>query len=98
MTRGKVYIIGGGPGNPELLTMRAVKILGAAELVFHDDLVSPEVLDCIHPSAHVQNVGKRSGKRSISQNEINELMIHGAGIGFTVLRIKSGDPLIFGKW
>lgn len=97
MTRGKVYIIGGGPGNPELLTMRAVKILGAAELVFHDDLVSPEVLDCIHPSAHVQNVGKRCGKKSISQNEINELMIHGARIGFTVLRIKSGDPLIFGR-
>lgn len=97
MSLGKVYMIGAGPGDAELLTVRAAKILRVAELVFHDDLVSQEVLDCINPSAHVQNVGKRCGTKSISQKEINELMIQGARADYTVVRIKSGDPLVFGR-
>lgn len=97
VSTGKVYIVGAGPGDPELLTMRAFQVLHEGELVFHDDLVSQEILDCINPSAHIQNVGKRCGTKSISQNEINELMIQGARAGFTVVRIKSGDSLVFGR-
>jgi len=90
-------MVGAGPGDAELLTVRAAKVLREAELVFHDDLVSQEVLDCVNPSAYRQNVGKRCGSKSTSQNEINELMIQGARAGFMVVRIKSGDSLIFGR-
>jgi len=97
VSRGKVYIVGAGPGDAELLTIRAAKVLREADLVLHDDLVSRDVLDCINSCAYVQNVGKRCGNKSTSQNEINELMIQGARAGFMVARIKSGDPLIFGR-
>ncbi len=94
---GKVYLVGAGPGDPELLTVKALRLLRTAEVVFHDDLVSPEILKLISPSAEVQNVGKRCGRKTIRQEEINFLLVARAASGLQVVRLKSGDPLIFGR-
>ncbi len=95
--RGKVYLVGAGPGDPELLTVKALRLLQSADVVLHDDLVSPEILQQISPSAEVQNVGKRCGSKAIRQEEINFLMVARAAGGWKVVRLKSGDPLIFGR-
>jgi uroporphyrin-III C-methyltransferase len=94
---GKVYLVGAGPGDPELLTVKALRLLRMAEVVFHDDLVSPEILKLISPVAEIQNVGKRCGSKIIQQEEINFLMVARAASGSQVVRLKSGDPLIFGR-
>ena len=94
---GKVYLVGAGPGDPELLTLKAFRLLRAAEAVLHDDLVAPEILKLIPPSAQIYNVGKRCGTKKIRQGEINGLMVALAGSGLRVVRLKGGDPLIFGR-
>ena len=94
---GKVYLVGAGPGDPELLTLKALRILRNAEAVLHDDLVAPEILQLIPPTAQVYNVGKRCGKKRILQGEINSLMVALAASGLRVVRLKGGDPLIFGR-
>ncbi len=95
--KGKVYLVGAGPGDPELLTMRAHRILREADVVLHDELVSSEILGLARPSAHIQNVGKRCGRRATSQEEIHSRMAAFAGKGLTVVRLKGGDPLVFGR-
>jgi uroporphyrin-III C-methyltransferase len=94
---GKVYLVGAGPGDPELLTVRAATLLKAADVVLHDDLVSPEILQLASPCARLLNVGKRCGRKGVSQEEINFLMVGFASAGRKVVRLKSGDPLIFGR-
>jgi uroporphyrin-III C-methyltransferase len=94
---GKVYLVGAGPGDPELLTLKAVRLLRTAHAVLHDDLVTPEILAQIPGTAQVHNVGKRAGTKKISHQEINFLMIALAESGLQVVRLKSGDPLIFGR-
>lgn len=95
--KGKVYLVGAGPGDPELLTLKALRLLRTAEAVLHDDLVAPEILNLIPPTTLVHNVGKRCGKKKILQGEINFLMVALAESGVNVVRLKSGDPLIFGR-
>jgi uroporphyrin-III C-methyltransferase len=95
--KGKVYLVGAGPGDPELLTLKALRLLRTAEAVLYDDLVSPEILQLIPQSAQLHNVGKRAGAKKIQQEEINFLMIGLADSGLNVIRLKSGDPLIFGR-
>jgi uroporphyrin-III C-methyltransferase len=95
--KGKVYLVGAGPGDPELLTLKALRLLRTADAVLHDDLVAPEILKLIPANAQVHNVGKRCGKKKILQGEINFLMIALADTGLRVVRLKSGDPLIFGR-
>src|ERR1700676_2869462 len=94
---GKVYLVGAGPGDPELLTLKALRLLRNADAVLHDDLVAPEILDFIPSTAQIHNVGKRCGKKRILQAEINLLMIALAASGLQVVRLKGGDPLIFGR-
>ena len=94
---GKVYLVGAGPGDPELLTLKALRLLRAADVVFHDDLVAPQILALIPAIARVYNVGKRCGRKTISQEEINALLVAYASDGLTVVRLKGGDPLIFGR-
>ena len=94
---GKVYLVGAGPGDPELLTVKALKALAAADVVLHDDLVPAAILAHVTPKAAVFSVGKRCGAKSVSQQEINALMVDYAGSGFTVVRLQGGDPLIFGR-
>jgi len=95
--KGKVYLVGAGPGDPELLTLKALRLLRTADALLHDDLVAPEILKLIPSTAQVHNVGKRCGKKKILQEEINFLMVALAESGLRVVRLKSGDPLIFGR-
>ena len=90
--KGKVYLVGAGPGDPELLTLKALRVLKTAEAVLHDDLVTPEILQLVPPTAQLHNVGKRCGKKKIQQEEINFLMVALADSGLHVVRLKSGDP------
>jgi uroporphyrin-III C-methyltransferase len=94
---GKVYLVGAGPGDPELLTLKALRLLKTADAVLYDELVSPQILKLISSTAQLQNVGKRCGKKKISQEEINFLLVNLAASGLEVVRLKSGDPLIFGR-
>jgi uroporphyrin-III C-methyltransferase len=93
----RVHLVGAGPGDPELLTIKAHALLRAGDLVLHDDLVPPAILAVANPQAIVVNVGKRCGGKKITQLEINRLMIQSARRGMKVVRLKSGDPGIFGR-
>ncbi|MGA9472216.1 MAG: uroporphyrinogen-III C-methyltransferase [Terriglobales bacterium] len=95
--KGKVYLVGAGPGDPELLTLKALRLLQNADAVLHDDLVAPEILALIPSTAQIFNVGKRCGKKKILQAEIHCLMVKLASFGLRVVRLKGGDPLIFGR-
>jgi uroporphyrin-III C-methyltransferase len=94
---GKVFLIGAGPGDPELLTLKAAKALRSADVVLHDELVSDEILGLIPPQANLVNVGKRAGQKSASQAEINRVLAEYALLGLQVVRLKGGDPFIFGR-
>lgn len=93
---GKVWLVGAGPGDPELLTLKAAKALAQAEVVLIDDLVNPQVLEHC-PAARVMRVGKRGGCRSTPQEFIQRLMLRYARQGRRVVRLKGGDPCIFGR-
>jgi uroporphyrin-III C-methyltransferase len=94
---GKVFLVGAGPGDPELLTIKALRALQSADVVLHDDLISAEILAFARKTAHIRSVGKRCGRKSVQQQEINALMIAFASFGLKVVRLKSGDPLLFGR-
>jgi uroporphyrin-III C-methyltransferase len=94
---GKVYLVGAGPGDPELLTRKAWRVLQSSRVVLHDDLVPQEILRVLPPTTQVLNVGKRCGAKGISQAEINALMVQLAQEGKIVARLKNGDPLLFGR-
>ncbi len=94
---GKVYIIGAGPGDPELLTLKAARILATADVVLHDDLVGSAILQQVRPDAVVENVGKRSGCKHYPQTAINAAMVSHAREGKCVARLKGGDPSLFGR-
>jgi uroporphyrin-III C-methyltransferase len=94
---GKVYLVGAGPGDPELLTIKAARILSCANIVLHDSLVSREVLDRASADAKIIDVGKRCGRKLLTQDEINSLLISYAACNEVVVRLKGGDPLVFGR-
>jgi uroporphyrin-III C-methyltransferase len=94
---GKVALVGAGPGDPELLTLKAVDRLGNADVVVHDYLPTPELLERHAPNARHVNAGKHRGKALMSQAEINELLVSLAKSGLRVVRLKGGDPCIFGR-
>ncbi|HEX3891083.1 MAG TPA: siroheme synthase CysG [Terracidiphilus sp.] len=94
---GKVFLVGAGPGDPDLLTVKALRLIQSADVILHDDLVPQPILDLAAPSTEIVNVGKRCGKKNITQQEIHGLMIEHARSGRRVIRLKSGDPLLFGR-
>lgn len=94
---GMVYLIGAGPGDPELLTVKAARLLAISDVVLHDSLVSREVLAMIAPTAQIVDVGKRAGRKLLAQDEINALLIDYARTKAIVVRLKGGDPTIFGR-
>jgi len=94
---GNVYLVGAGPGDADLLTVKAVRLIESADVILHDDLVPQAVLDFASASAEIENVGKRCGAKNITQDEINTLMVEHARAGRSVIRLKSGDPLLFGR-
>ncbi|MFI5307050.1 MAG: uroporphyrinogen-III C-methyltransferase [Polyangiales bacterium] len=95
--RGKVYLLGAGPGDPELVTLRAQRRLAEADLVLYDALVHPDVLSHCRPDAERVFVGKRAGRASERQSEINRRMVEAAQAGWVVARLKGGDPYLFGR-
>ena len=94
---GKVYLVGAGPGDPELLTVKAVRVLREADVVLHDDLISREILGLVPRSAILISVGKRCGSARVTQEETNAMLVTYAVSGRTVVRLKSGDPMLFGR-
>jgi uroporphyrin-III C-methyltransferase/precorrin-2 dehydrogenase/sirohydrochlorin ferrochelatase len=96
-TDGMVYLVGAGPGDPELLTMKALRILRQADVVLHDDLLTPDILALIPPTARIEAVGKRHNEQHVTQQEINRRLCAYAAAGETVVRLKGGDGAIFGR-
>lgn len=94
---GPVHIVGAGPGDPELLTLKAFRLIQNADIVFHDRLVSDEIMDLVRRDATRVPVGKAKANHTVPQNEIHELMINAAHAGQNVVRLKGGDPFIFGR-
>ena len=94
---GFAWIVGAGPGDPELLTLKAAKALGSADTILHDRLVAPTILELGRRDAEFISVGKQAGKASISQEEINALLVEKVAAGNQVCRLKGGDPFIFGR-
>lgn len=94
---GKVYLVGAGPGDPELLTLKALKVLQMAQVLLYDRLVSQEILELVNPGAHRIYVGKEMGEQDKVQEDIFTLMLAYAKTGQTVVRLKSGDPMVYGR-
>ncbi|CAI9764661.1 unnamed protein product [Fraxinus pennsylvanica] len=94
---GNVFLVGTGPGDPELLTVKALRVIKSADLLLYDRLVSNDVLNLVCPSARLLYVGKTAGYHSRTQEEIHELLLSFAEVGANVVRLKGGDPLVFGR-
>ncbi|MCW8857442.1 MAG: SAM-dependent methyltransferase, partial [Kangiella sp.] len=95
--KGKVYLVGAGPGDAELLTVKALKVLQTADVVLHDALVSEQILEQVRRDATLVHVGKRAHNHSVTQDETNRLLVQYAQQGLSVVRLKGGDPFIFGR-
>ena len=95
--QGTVYLVGAGPGDPELLTLRAARLLAEAEVLVHDGLVSDDILALANPEARRISVAKKRSKHSVPQDQINEILVHEAKAGHLVVRLKGGDPFVFGR-
>jgi uroporphyrin-III C-methyltransferase len=94
---GIIWLVGAGPGDPDLLTLRAAHLVMAASVIVHDGLVDPRILEMAPPSARLISVAKRRARHTMPQDEINALLIHEARQGHDVIRLKGGDPFIFGR-
>src|SRR5207249_4055628 len=94
---GIVYLVGAGPGDPGLLTRRGAEVLARADVVAYDRLVHPDVLKLVRAGAELVDVGKRPGESVPGQRSINEMLVERAGAGKTVVRLKGGDPFVFGR-
>ena len=96
-TPGTVHLVGAGPGDPDLLTLRAAKLIMGAELIVHDGLVDPAILAMAHPGAKLVSVAKSRSRHTMAQDDINALLVREALAGSDVVRLKGGDPFIFGR-
>lgn len=97
MHSGTLYLVGAGPGDPDLLTLRAARLIERAEVIVHDGLVSPAILALASPEARLVSVAKQRAHHTLPQEEINRLLVREALAGRDVVRLKGGDPLIFGR-
>ena len=92
MKKARVYLVGAGPGDPELLTVKALRLIGSANVIVHDGLVDPEIMELANPTARFISVAKQRSKHSVPQEGINEILIREALAGHSVVRLKCGDP------
>ena len=97
MDKGKVYLVGAGPGDPDLLTVKAARLIAAADVVVHDGLVDDAILTLAHSKAHLISVAKQRSRHSVPQDGINAILVEQALAGHIVVRLKGGDPFIFGR-
>ncbi|MBF0351268.1 MAG: uroporphyrinogen-III C-methyltransferase [SAR324 cluster bacterium] len=97
MKSGKVFLVGAGPGDPELLTLKALRLIRSAEVIVYDRLVGEEILEFVSPDKEMIFVGKTSGRHTLPQESINQVLIEKAQEGKQVVRLKGGDPFIFGR-
>lgn len=95
--KGTIYLVGAGPGDPKLLTLKAADLLRSSDVILHDDLIPPAILERCSPAAQCISVGKRCGHARVTQAQIHSLMISAAQQGSAVVRLKSGDPMVFGR-
>ena len=95
--KGKVLLVGAGPGDPDLITVRGLRAVREAEVIVYDRLANPELLSEAHPGSKKIYVGKAGGRPSVSQDEINRILVHEASQGKNVVRLKGGDPFVFGR-
>jgi len=94
---GTVHLVGAGPGDPDLLTLRAARLIGAARLIVHDGLVDPAILALARPDARLVSVAKQRSRHTMAQDAINALLVREALAGNDVVRLKGGDPFVFGR-
>ena len=97
MEKGKVYLVGAGPGDPDLLTVKAARLIAAADVVVHDGLVDDAILALANPKARFISVAKQRSRHSVPQDGINFILVEQALAGHSVVRLKGGDPFIFGR-
>ncbi|MEO1221549.1 MAG: uroporphyrinogen-III C-methyltransferase [Pseudomonadota bacterium] len=97
MQTGTIFLVGAGPGDPDLLTLRAARLISEAQVIVHDGLVSPEIMAMARPDARLISVAKKRARHTLPQDDINLLLVREAQQGHDVVRLKGGDPLIFGR-
>jgi uroporphyrin-III C-methyltransferase len=97
MTNGRVFLVGAGPGDPDLLTVKAARTIAVADVIVHDGLIGEGILDLAHPDARLISVAKQRSKHSVPQEGINAILVREAQAGHVVVRLKGGDPFIFGR-
>ncbi|UAB79178.1 uroporphyrinogen-III C-methyltransferase [Erythrobacter sp. SCSIO 43205] len=97
MEYGTIFLVGAGPGDPDLLTLRAARLIERAQVIVHDGLVSPEIMAMARPDARLISVAKKRARHTLPQDDINLLLVREAKKGHDVVRLKGGDPLIFGR-
>lgn len=97
MEKARVYLVGAGPGDPELLTLKAARLIAAADVIVHDGLVDQAIMEMVNPAARLVSVAKSRSKHSVPQDGINAILVREAQAGHLVVRLKGGDPFIFGR-